>query len=164
MGRIWSVPTSANRGVEVLASWMIDHPAELERLQMKIGASTLDRILLGDVIPDDFEAEAIGLVTGGKVTQAMFAEPGLIPPDVDPDPYADSAAHLDCGACEAAIVASTQKGVLGETPAGPLWAATADDGYVEVHGLGIALRLGASAAAALHRTLGAAIAGGSARA
>lgn len=160
--RLWRVPAGTNRGVEELAKWMIDHPEQLTVLQRRIGRGVLDRILLGDVIPGDEQALEIAVITVGKVRQSMFHERGLIPPDVDPD--ADSAPHLDCGACEAAIVASTHKGVLGETPAGPLWAAVPEDGFVEVHGLGIALRLGASAAVALHTALGKALAIGVARA
>jgi hypothetical protein len=146
--RVWQIPRGASRGVERLGLWMIDAGDALADLYDAVPQTMIDRILQGEVIPESEAAEGIGRATRGAVREADFHRRGLWPADKS------AVAALAAGAVEAKALADDgAKGVLGETPAGPLFAAVRDGDAVEIHGLGVALRVSVAASIALQAAL-----------
>ncbi|MDX3885570.1 MAG: hypothetical protein QHC65_14205 [Sphingomonas sp.] len=154
-----------NAGSIALAAWLLADEARAIREARRGGPLSMGhatrRLLCGAIEPSPTLADAIARMTEGAVTPEMWAQPACHEisgkrasiavvddpaPAFDPRPFADTYA---------------EPGVLGETPAGPLFGVvrpTRACPYYEVHGYGLALRLNPAAAAALHGALDLALA------
>jgi hypothetical protein len=148
------------QGTIALAEWLLADTVRAEREARKPGSplsmgGVINRLLAGSIVPSEQLAESIGIMTGGKVTFDMFErEAENIPTETAlaaipvPD---DAEGFVDCGR------RAGHRSVLGETPSGPLFTADRCADIIQVHGLGVQLRMGLSAATRLRDTLSAAL-------
>lgn len=137
--------------VVALASWIVEDPERAEREAQKPGSplsmgGVITRLIAGEIEPSEPLAESLGRMTAGAVRLEDFHNP------------ADGCAIDAVQTPEPAPARTLTPGVLGETPSGPLFSAgEAQDGAIEVRGLGVTFRLGRSGALALHGQLGQAL-------
>lgn len=148
-----------NAGALALAGWLVANPEEArERAKRPTSAlcmaDVITRILAGMVIPSDQLGEALGQMTKGAVTLAAFSKPA---PALAADlvrARGDVAFDAIAATIERAERDEPAPPVLGETPAGRLITCRRKGSAFEVRGFGGSVRLGRSAAAALHAELG----------
>jgi hypothetical protein len=135
-----------------LATWITDDPERAKREAARPGSplsmgGVITRLLAGEIEPSGPLAESLGQMTAGAVRFEDFGRTGrgvALEAVAVPEPSAPPRA--------------TTAGVLGETPPGPLFSAgRAQDGAIEVRGLGLTFRLGRSGALALRDQLGRAL-------
>lgn len=170
-----------SEGARALAAWLLAHRETVDAGPRAGGhplnsGSTIERILAGDIVPEEGFAVEIARMTEGAVLPEMFerASPAHETPDADgvtpPSPQADGKApeagavppcSLPCPAPSSHQALPEMGGLGGALPPGRLFVPIADsrfgDGFV-LTGCGIALNLDESTAAAMRAAIDAGLA------
>lgn len=178
----------SSEGARALAAWLLEHRETVDAVPRAGGhvlnsGSTIERILAGDIVPEDGIAAEIARLTDGAVLPEMFerAAPSQETQDADgaaaPCPQADGKApesgavipcSLPCPApsshqalpdvdrCASANTLPAMGGLGGALPPGRLFVPIADSRFGEgfvLTGCGIALNLDESTAAAMRTAI-----------
>jgi hypothetical protein len=166
----------SSEGARALAAWLLAHRETIDAVPRAGGhvlnsGSTIERILAGDIVPEEAFAAEVARMTEGAVLPEMFerAAPAYETPDADgvtpPCPQADGKApeaeavipcSLPCPAPSSHQALPEMGGLGGALPPGRLFVPIADSRFGEgfvLTGCGIALNLDESTAAAMRAAI-----------